>query len=117
MTSRALPPTARCRRDRPCRCQRNRWAAERVRSTAPRWRRPLLARQVADAAVAVDDAQARYDTARAGAAPALAELEVARADVRSAETAVDAARIRDRLDRFMVQPPARTIDHGLGIEP
>jgi DNA transposition AAA+ family ATPase len=96
--------------------KRERWDAERTRATAPRWRRPLLARQVAEATAAVDDAQGRYDTARADAAPALAELHDAHAEVRRAEIAVDAARIRDRLDRLMVEPPARTIDHGLGIE-
>jgi hypothetical protein len=96
--------------------KRNRWDAERTRASAPRWRRPLLARQVADATAAVDDAQARYDLARADAAPTLAELQEAHAEVRRAEITVDAARMRDRLDRLMIEPPARTIDRGLGIE-
>jgi conjugative relaxase-like TrwC/TraI family protein len=96
--------------------KRNRWEAERARATAPRWRRALLARQVADATAAVNDAQGRNDTARAAAAPALAELQGAHAEVRRAEIAVDAVRVRDRLDRLMVESPARTIDHGLGIE-
>ncbi|MGH9243837.1 MAG: MobF family relaxase [Acidimicrobiales bacterium] len=96
--------------------KRNRWDAERTRATAPRWRRPLLARPLADATAAVEDAQIRCDTARADAAPALAELNGAQAEVRRAEIAIDAARMRDRLDRLMIQPPTRTIDHRLGIE-
>mgnify|MGYP001413868260 CR=1 FL=1 len=96
--------------------KRQRWDAERARTSAPRWRRPLLTRQVADATEAVDDAQARYDVARADAAPALVELQEAHAVVRQAKLAVDAARMRDRLDRLMIEPPARTIDRGLGIE-
>lgn len=96
--------------------KRDRWDAERTRAAAPRWRRPLLARQVADATAAVDDVRGRYDTARTDAAPELAKLQDAQADVRRAEIAVGAARIRDRLDRLMVQPPTRPIDHGRGIE-
>jgi len=96
--------------------KRQRWDAERTRTSASRWRRPLLTRQVTDATAAVDDAQARYDLARAGAAPALAELQEAHAEVRRAEITVDAVRMRDRLDRLMIEPPARTIDRGLGIE-
>ena len=96
--------------------KRNRWDAERARTSAPRWRRPPLARQVADATVAVELAQDRYDIARADADPALAELQDAHAEVRRAEITVDAARMRDRLDRLMIEPPARTIDRGLGIE-
>lgn len=96
--------------------KRTRWDAERARTSAPRWRRPLLARQVADATAAVELAQDRYDIARADADPALAELQDAHAEVRRAEITVDAARMRDRLDRLMIEPPARTIDRGLGIE-
>lgn len=57
-----------------------------------------------------------YDIARVDADPALAELQDAHAEVRRAEITVDAARMRDRLDRLMIEPTARTIDRGLGIE-
>lgn len=96
--------------------KRSRSDAERTRTSAPRWRRPLLARQVADATAAVDAAQGRYDLARTDAALALEELQDAHAEVRRAEICVDAARMRDRLDRHIIEPPARTIDRGLGIE-
>lgn len=46
----------------------------------------------------------------------LAEFQDAHAKVRRAKVAVDAACMRDRIDRLMVEPPGRTIDHGLGIE-
>lgn len=96
--------------------KRQRWSAERTRATAPRWRRPLLAHQVADANAAVDAAQDRYDTARAEAAPALDDIEDAQAEVRRAEIAVDVARTRDHLDRLVAESRTRGLDRSVGID-
>jgi conjugative relaxase-like TrwC/TraI family protein len=95
--------------------KRSRWDAERARATAPRWRRPLFSRQAAEAAAAVTVAQDRYDAARADAARVLGELQDAHAAVRGAEAALGAARIRDRLDRLMTEPPTRTLGRDLGV--
>jgi hypothetical protein len=73
---------------------------------------PLLARLVADATAAVDDAQGRYEHARA----ALAELHDAHAEVHRAEISIDAARIRDRLDRLTSPSLERSLDRGVGID-
>jgi len=83
-----------------------RWVAERARATAPRWRRPLLAHQVAEASASVDAAQDHYDTARADAPPALSDIEEAQVEVARAQVAVDVARTRERLDRFVAEVPS-----------
>ena len=86
--------------------------------TAPIWRRPVLRRAAADAADRVAAARDGLAEAQERAAPHLAVIDAASAQVREAEHAVGSARLRERLDALTRLAPERSLrrDIGIGIE-
>lgn len=54
---------------------------------------------------------------RARSGPHTARIGAAENDLLHAEHEASVARIRDRLDRLSLEPPSRTIERGVGIEP
>jgi hypothetical protein len=84
---------------------------------APWWRRRALTSLVRDASDAVEGARANVEDHERAAAPHTARIDSAQNDLHEAEHQASVARLRDRLDRLHLEPPARTIERGAGIEP
>ena len=82
---------------------------------APSWRRRRPAQSVADASEALTEATGRRDAAEQEAAPYLADVEVAEAQVEQAERNATTSRIQDRLDSLSLTAQAREIGQGIGI--
>jgi hypothetical protein len=61
-------------------------------------------------------ARGHREAAEQSAAPFLAEIDAASADVRDAQHNASTARLIERLDRLTVTSPARVIEHGVGID-
>ena len=77
--------------------------------------------QLASAAFA--EARERLDAAKQLAAPHVARIDTAQGELRRAERVAKTARMKDRLERLTfepatrgVEPPARGVERGLGIE-
>ncbi len=72
--------------------------------------------RVAQATDAVGDSLAQRDAAADAVAPYVVEIDAAE---RTSEKprVLSNARIRERLDRLTLGPPARSIERGVGIEP
>jgi conjugative relaxase-like TrwC/TraI family protein len=84
---------------------------------APWWRRRAMTALVRDASDAVERAQATVDHHDRAAAPHIARIASAQERLREAEHHASVARLSDRLDRLHLEPPSRTIERGVGIEP
>ncbi len=89
---------------------------EAALADAPRWRRRGLRDALHETTLAYSHTQERLDDAERTAAPHVARIETAEADLQRAERDATTARIRDRLDRLTVEPPTRGIGRDLGIE-
>jgi len=83
---------------------------------SPAWRRRRPARSVADASEALTDATGRRDAAEHAAAPYLADVDAAEAQVEHAERYATTARMRDRLESLSLTAQARGIGRGVGID-
>jgi hypothetical protein len=70
-----------------------------------------------DASDALDLARSKVEVLERAMAPHTARIDAAEKDLRQAEHDASVARIRDRLDRLSLEPPSRTIERGVGIEP
>ncbi len=75
-----------------------------------------MASDVQRASEALADARSRLKTAEQVASPHVARIESAEENVRQAERDASIERLRERLDRLALEPPARRIERGLGIE-
>lgn len=62
------------------------------------------------------DARERLYSAQREATPSVAEIDAATALVHQAERDASSARIRERLDRLSLEPPARSIERSIGID-
>jgi conjugative relaxase-like TrwC/TraI family protein len=89
----------------------------RTLDEAPWWRRRAMTALVRDASDAVERAQATVDHQERAAAPHTARIASAQERLREAEHHASVARLSDRLDRLHLEPPSRTIERGVGIEP
>lgn len=84
---------------------------------APWWRRRAMTALVRDASDAVERAQATVDHHDRAAAPHIARIASAQERLREAEHHASVARLSDRLHRLHLEPPSRTIERGVGMEP
>jgi conjugative relaxase-like TrwC/TraI family protein len=91
-------------------------AKRRALAEAPLWRRRGLGEHVDEATEAVARARGHRDIAERRAAPLLAEIDAAFANVREAERDASTERLMQRLDGLTVSSPARVIEHGVGID-
>lgn len=89
----------------------------RTLAEAPRWRRRGMAALLRDASDAPDGARSKVEVLERAAAPHAARIDEAEKDLKRAEHEPSVARIRDRLDRMSLEPPSRTVERGVGIEP
>jgi AAA domain len=88
-----------------------------ARDAAPRWRRRGMAPGIERASDALASAQSRLDSAEHAASPHRARIHAAEQTLHEAEREASRARLVERLDRLTLEPPARVIDRGVGIEP
>jgi hypothetical protein len=90
---------------------------KRAIGETPRWRRRGMASLLRDASDALDAALAKVEVLERDAAPHTVRIDAAEETLRRAEHEASVARISDRLDRLSLEPPSRTIERGVGIEP
>lgn len=69
------------------------------------------------AAGAYTDARERLTEAEKLAAPHVARMDGAQDELHRAEREAALAWIRDRLDQLPLEPPARSIERGIGVDP
>jgi hypothetical protein len=84
---------------------------------APLWRRRALKQRVEHAAQVVHATRSQRDLAAREAARFITGIETRTADLQQAEHEATHARLRDRLDRLTLAPPARGLERGVGIDP
>jgi conjugative relaxase-like TrwC/TraI family protein len=92
-------------------------ARQRALDDTPSWRRRGATSQARDAADALDRARTKVEHLERDAAPYTARIDTAEASLRSAEHDASMERLKDRLQRVLLEPPTRTVDRSLGIEP
>jgi hypothetical protein len=78
----------------------------------PRWRRIGLAAPLREAEECLLDARSDRDAAKRAAQPYTARVDRAEVKLREAEHAESLARIRERMDRLNVDPPASGLERG-----
>lgn len=83
---------------------------------APRWRRRGITAQLCEAEDAHAEARTARDSASRVAAPYAQRIDDAETKLREAEEVASVARIRDRLDRLTIEPPARGLERGRGVD-
>jgi conjugative relaxase-like TrwC/TraI family protein len=90
---------------------------QRALDRAPRWRRRGMASLAREASDALDMAKAKVDASERVAAPHTDRVDAAENDLRRATHDATLARIRDRLVRAALEPPASAVERGREVEP